>query len=51
MLLFLQTSNLMSTSLLMPDIGNYHPMIKGISYFINYHKKWKCIEEANNEYI
>ncbi len=41
----------MSTSLLMPDIGNYHPMIKGISYFINYHKKWKCIEEANNEYI
>jgi hypothetical protein len=51
MLLFLQTSNFMSTFLLMPSTGNYHPMIKGISYFKNYHTKWKCIEEAKNEYM
>ncbi len=51
MLLSLQTSNFISTSLLMPSIGNYHRMIKGISYFINYHKKWKCIKKTNNEYM
>ncbi len=51
MLLFLQTSNFMSTFLSMLSTGNYHPMIQSISYFRNYHKKWKCIKETRNEYM
>jgi hypothetical protein len=41
----------MSTSLLLPSNGSYHPMAKGISYYKDYHRKWKCREKMKNKYM
>jgi len=40
----------MPTSLLLPSSGSYCLVVKGISYFKDYHKKWKDIE-AKNKYM